>query len=194
MANFTNNTAQLQELLAKANALPSDNQYLDELNEITGGASAMTMRSAFSNAESGLSEQNALIRQIQDELSTRTVSGGKASNDVEIFVMFNEGADGAPDFSGNWELQLLKGDVENIVQAIAYNDGPQAVNVGIFIGFYYGGVVHYQYVPAKTVEECWYGSYGWATIFFDVVYCPNRRYWITLDPYSSLPMFMDYEE
>lgn len=194
MANFTNNTAQLQELLAKANTLPSDNQYLDELNEITGGASAMTMRSAINNAETEVSEQNELIKQIQNELSTRAVSGGKAANDVEILVSFNQGTDGAPDFSDNWELQLLKGDVENIVQAIASNGGLQAVNVGIFIEFYYGGTIHYQYVPAKTVEECWYGSYCWATIFFDVVYCPNRRYWITLDPYSSLPMFMDYEE
>lgn len=190
MSNFKNNTAQLQELLAKANALPSNNQYLDELNEITGGASAMTMRSAINNAETEVSEQNELIKQIQNELSTRAVSGGNSDDDVIIGIQFFSDSAGNQYFD-SWDIELLKGDTAAIFNNI-FNT--QKVNVGIYIGFMYGGAEHYQYVCAKTVEECWYGSYGWVQIFFDNDYFANRRYRITMDPYGSIPLYMDFRE
>lgn len=73
MANFTDNTTQLQNLLAKVNELPSENEYLGELNIANGGTSSTTMSEAVNNTVQHANDQEALITEISDTLREKSI-------------------------------------------------------------------------------------------------------------------------
>lgn len=85
MANFTNNTTQLQSLLAKVNALPeaggSSDEYLDDINAINGGTPATTMESAVDNTETYVGSQAELISQIVTALNGKAAGSNEDVSD-----------------------------------------------------------------------------------------------------------------
>lgn len=60
---------QLQSLLDRVSALPSENEYLDEINAINGGTPATGMNAAVTNTEAGVESEANLISQIATALA-----------------------------------------------------------------------------------------------------------------------------
>ena len=80
MANFTNNTAQLQDLLTRVQNLPSENEYLDEINFINGNGTETTMANAVGKTETLVASEADVIAEIVTALA------GKANPSAEIFT------------------------------------------------------------------------------------------------------------